>query len=123
MLRRHRATARFVPAEDDVRAHTLRLLRPRPLVCGVAFSLAVTTAAAFVLVALVDDLSSASLQVGDALVALALSTLAGIVSLVPGGWGVADGSLSGLLRPSVLVRAWRSRSRSSTVSSIASSAP
>jgi glycosyltransferase 2 family protein len=80
-----------------VRAHTLRLLRPRPLVCGVAFSLAVTAASAFVLVALVDDLSSASLQVGDALVALALSTLAGLVSLVPGGWGVADGSLSGLL--------------------------
>lgn len=97
MLRRHRATARFVPVEDDVRAHTLRLLRPRPLVCGVAFSLAVTAASAFVLVALVDDLSSASLQMGDALVALALSTLAGLVSLVPGGWGVADGSLSGLL--------------------------
>jgi uncharacterized protein (TIRG00374 family) len=97
LLRRHRMTARFAPVEDDVRAQTLRLLRPRPLVCGTAFSFAVTLASAFVLMALVDDLSSTSLQVGDALVALALSTLVGLVSLVPGGWGVADGSLSGLL--------------------------
>jgi uncharacterized protein (TIRG00374 family) len=97
LLRRYRATARFAPVEDDVRAQTLRLLRPRPLACGVVLSFAVTLASAFILVALVDDLSSTSLQVGDGLVALALSTLAGLVSLVPGGWGVADGSLSGLL--------------------------
>lgn len=97
MLRRHRATARFVPVEDDVRAHTLRLLRPRPLLCGVALSLVVTAASGFILFTLVDDLSRAMLGWSDAIVANALSTLAGIVSFVPGGWGVADGSLSGLL--------------------------
>jgi uncharacterized membrane protein YbhN (UPF0104 family) len=97
MLRRHRATARFVPVEDDVRAHTLRLLRPRPFLCGIAFSLVVTAASGFVLFALVDDLSRAMLGWSDAIVANALSTLAGLVSLVPGGLGVTDGSLGGLL--------------------------
>jgi uncharacterized membrane protein YbhN (UPF0104 family) len=97
MLQRHRMTARFVSAEDDVRAQTLRLLRPRPLLCGVGLSMLVTAASAFVLVALVDDLSRWTLGFGDSLVAYALSTLAGIVTLVPGGWGVTDGSLGGLL--------------------------
>lgn len=97
MLRRHRMTARFVPVEDDVRAQTLRLLRPRPLLCGIVLSLVVTAVSATVLFLLVDDLSRATLGWGDALVAHALSTLAGLVCLVPGGWGVADGSLSGLL--------------------------
>jgi len=97
MLQRHRMTARFVSAEDDVRAQTLRLLRPRPLLCGVALSLIVTAASAFVLLTLVDDLSRWTLGFGDAIVAQALSTLAGIVTPVPGGWGVTDGSLGGLL--------------------------
>lgn len=97
MLRRRRATARFAPVEDDVRARMLRLLRPRVLLGGVALSLAVTASAATILFLLVNDLSGASLGWGDALVGHALSTLAGLVSLVPGGWGVADGSLSGLM--------------------------
>lgn len=97
MLRRHRATARFVPVEDDLRAQTLRLLRPRPFLCGVGLSLVVAAASCSILFLLVNDLSRATLGWGDALVAHALSTLAGLVSLVPGGWGVADGSLSGLL--------------------------
>lgn len=96
-LRRSRTTARFVPVEDDLRAQMLRLLRPRPLLSGIALAFAVTAASATVLFLLVDDLSRASIGWGDALVAHALSTLAGTVSLVPGGWGVADGSLSGLL--------------------------
>jgi uncharacterized membrane protein YbhN (UPF0104 family) len=57
----------------------------------------VTSASAAILCLLVDDLSRASLGWSDGVVAHALSTLAGLVSLVPGGWGVADGSLSGLL--------------------------
>lgn len=97
LLQHHRATARFVSAEDDVRARTLRLLRPRPLLSGVVLSLAVTAVSAIVLLTLVDDLSRWSLGFGDAIVAQALSTLAGIVTLVPGGWGVTDGSLGGLL--------------------------
>ncbi len=46
---------------------------------------------------LVGDLTRQTLSVSDALVANALSTLAGTISLIPGGWGVTDGSLSGLL--------------------------
>lgn len=97
MLARHRMTARFVSAEDDVRVQVRRLLRPLPLLCGVALSFVVSAASAFVLLTLVDDLSRWTLGFGDAIVAYALSTLAGIVTLVPGGWGVTDGSLGGLL--------------------------
>jgi uncharacterized protein (TIRG00374 family) len=97
MLQRHRRTARFVPVEADVRAQAIRLFRPRALLCGVALSLAATAMSAVVLLTLVDDLSRASLGWADALVANALSTLVGIISFVPGGWGAADGSLGGLL--------------------------
>lgn len=97
MLRRYRATASFVPVEDDVRAHTLRLLRPRPILCGVVLSLFITAASGFVLFMFANDLSTATLGWSDAIVANALSSLAGLISLVPSGLGVADGSLSGLL--------------------------
>ena len=97
MLQRHRATARFVPVEADVRAQAIRLFRPRALLCGIILSLAATAMSAVILLTLVNDLSRATLGWADALVANALSTLVGIISLVPGGWGVADGSLGGLL--------------------------
>jgi uncharacterized protein (TIRG00374 family) len=97
MLQRHRATARFVPVEADVRAQAIRLFRPRALLCGITLSIAATAMSAVILLTLVNDLSRATLGWADALVANALSTLVGIISLVPGGWGTADGSLGGLL--------------------------
>ena len=91
-------TLPFAPIEADLHAHTLRLFRPWVLLWGTLFSGAVSLAAAVVLLTLVGDLSRSSLGMNDALVAHALSTLAGTISLVPGGWGVTDGSLGGLLK-------------------------
>lgn len=97
VLSRWSFTRRFMPKEEDFREHAVVLMRARTLLIGGSFSFSVTLIAAIILMTIVNALTARGLAPGEALYAHSLSTVARIVIPVPGGYGVSDGSLAGLL--------------------------
>jgi uncharacterized membrane protein YbhN (UPF0104 family) len=96
-LERWRITRRFLPEEEDFRTHSAILMHTRVMVTGAAFSIATTLISTGVLLTLVNALTERGVSPGEALYAHSLSTVARMVVPVPGGFGVSDGSLAGLL--------------------------
>ena len=97
LLGRFRLTRRFLPQEEDFWAHAMVLMTPRTLLTGAVYSVVITGISALVLLTLTGALTDRGLRPGEALYAHGLSTVARLIVPVPGGFGVSDGSLTGLL--------------------------
>jgi putative heme transporter len=94
---RFRLTSRFMPQGEDFRDHTVVLMRARVLGGGTLFSIGTTILSSSILLVLAVSLTERGLQPFEALYAHSFSTVARVLVPVPGGYGVSDGSLAGLL--------------------------
>jgi glycosyltransferase 2 family protein len=92
-LSRWSRTAKLVRSEADFHRAARRVMRPRPLAAGVCYSTGCTFLSAMMLYTLTRGFGSTTLSFPEALVAHSLSMLTAMASFVPGGFGVADGSL------------------------------
>jgi putative heme transporter len=93
----YRLTARFAAQEEDFRHHTIVLMRPKVLAGGALFSVAATILSTGILMVITNSLTERGVSTGEALYAHSFSTVARVLIPVPGGYGVSDGSLAGLL--------------------------
>jgi uncharacterized membrane protein YbhN (UPF0104 family) len=94
-LARFPKTQKLVRSEADFHRAARRVMRPKPLAAGALFSICCTFLSAMMLYVLTRGFGSRALAVPEALVTHALSTLTAQISFVPGGFGVADGSIAG----------------------------
>jgi uncharacterized protein (TIRG00374 family) len=96
-LARWPRTQKLVRSEADFHRAARRLMRPRPLAIGVCYSTICTFLSAMILYTVTRGLGSTALSLPEALVTHSLSTLTAMVSFVPCGFGVADGSTAAWL--------------------------
>jgi putative heme transporter len=96
-MSRYRLTQRFSLQEEDFRHHTMVLMRPRVLAGGALFSIAATILSTGILMVITNSLTERGVNAGEALYVHSFSTVARVLVPVPGGYGVSDGSLAGLL--------------------------
>lgn len=94
---RYRLTRRFLPTGEDFREHLVVLMRPRVLSTGTLYSFGATILSTAILLVLALSLTERGLNPYEALYAHSFSTVARVLIPVPGGYGVSDGSLTGLL--------------------------
>jgi uncharacterized protein (TIRG00374 family) len=94
-LARFPKTQKLVRSEADFHRSARRVMHFRPLATGILYSICCTCLSATMLYVLTRGFGSRVLDLPEALVTHALSTLAGQISFVPGGFGVADGSIAG----------------------------
>ncbi|CAN5814864.1 hypothetical protein BH23CHL2_BH23CHL2_34700 [soil metagenome] len=100
-LSRFRFTRSWLPKERDVQARVQALLRPRVLLGGIAFSVGATILSAAFLLVLVNALTIFSkISLEEAIWVHTVSETAGIAIPIPGGFGVTDSSIAGLLNQS-----------------------
>lgn len=97
VLDHSRFTRRWLPQERDVQMRVQALVRPRVLLGGIAFSFGATVLSAAFLYALVTSLTFRGITPGEALWIHSVSETAGIAIPVPGGIGVIDSSITGML--------------------------
>ena len=97
LLNRSRFTRRWLPQERDVQMRVQALMRPRVLLGGIAFSFGATVLSAAFLMTLVVALTFRGISAGEALWIHSVSETAGVAIPVPGGYGVTDSSITGLL--------------------------
>jgi putative heme transporter len=96
-LGRFRLTQRVVPQSDDFRDYIVVLMKFRTLTLGSLYSIAATILSTAILLVLALSLTERGLHPFEALYAHSFSTVARVLVPVPGGYGVSDGSLTGLL--------------------------
>lgn len=96
-LGRYRLTTRFMPQSEDFREYLVVLMRARVLSGGTGYSLGTTVLSTAILLVLGISLTERGLHPFEALYAHSFSTVARVLVPVPGGYGVSDGSLTGLL--------------------------
>jgi hypothetical protein len=94
---RFASARRFLPQADDLRKHAVVLMRVRAIGGGSMFSLLATVLSTAILTVLAVSLTERGLHPFEALYAHSFSTVARVLIPVPGGYGVSDGSLTGLL--------------------------
>jgi putative heme transporter len=96
-LARYRLTRRVVPQGDDFRDYIVVLMQFRILLGGAVYSIGATILSTAILLVLAVSLTERGLHPFEALYAHSFSTVARVLVPVPGGYGVSDGSLTGLL--------------------------
>ena len=96
-LGKFRLTRRVVPQSDDFRDYIVVLMNFRTLVGGSIYSIGATILSTAILLVLALSLTERGLHPFEALYAHSFSTVARVLVPVPGGYGVSDGSLTGLL--------------------------
>jgi putative heme transporter len=94
---RFRLTGRFAPRVDDFRTFTITVMYYRILLGGAVYSIGATILSTAILLVLALSLTERGLHPFESLYAHSFSTIARVVLPVPGGYGVSDGSLAGLL--------------------------
>ncbi len=92
-----RLTRRFVPTEEDFRAHLKRLLRSGVLTGGTLFSIGTTLLSVSILFILVNGLTARGLAFTEGVYVHSFSMLAHFLIPTPGGIGASDASLAGML--------------------------
>ncbi len=97
VLDRSRFTRRWLPQERDVQMRVQALMSPRVLLGGAAFSLGATILSAAFLYGLVSALTFRGISPWEALWIHSVSETAGIAIPIPGGFGVTDSSITGML--------------------------
>jgi putative heme transporter len=96
-LAKYRLTRRVVPQSDDFRDFTVVLMKFRVLAIGAIYSVGATILSTAILLVLALSLTERGLHPFEALYTHSFSTVARVLVPVPGGYGVSDGSLAGLL--------------------------
>ena len=96
-LGKYRLTRRAVPQSDDFRDYVAVLMNYPTLLLGSIYSLGATILSTAILLVLAVSLTERGLHPFESLYAHAFSTVARVLVPVPGGYGVSDGSLTGLL--------------------------
>lgn len=96
-LAKYRLTRRFVPQSDDFRDYIVVLMKYPILLAGSIYSFGATVLSTAILLVLTVSLTERGLHPFEAFYAHAFSTVARVLVPVPGGYGVSDGSLTGLL--------------------------
>jgi len=96
-LARSRFTRGWLPKEQDVQLRVRSLMRPGPVLGGILFSLGATLCSAAFLLVIVDALTIRGLEPLEALWIHSVSETAGIAIPIPGGFGVTDSSIAGML--------------------------
>lgn len=94
---RFRLTRGWLPQEEDVHQRVVTLMRFRVLAGGVLFSVATTLLSAGFLYVLFDALTFRGLTFLEGLFVLSASESAAVAIPVPGGYGVLDSSIVGLM--------------------------
>lgn len=97
ILARWRLTRKYLPKEEEFREHTVVLMNVRTLAFGACYSTGTTVMGASILLLIAGALTERGISPGEALYAHTLSTVARSIVPVPGGIGISDGSLAGLL--------------------------
>jgi hypothetical protein len=96
-LARWRLTRRLLPKEADIHQRVRALMRPSVIARGVGFCIATTTLSTLVLIVLANALTFRGVSPLEALYVLSASENAAIVIPIPGGIGISDSSMAGLL--------------------------
>lgn len=94
---RWRVTRRFLPLEEDFLKHAATLMRSRTLAIGALFSVASTVLSALILLVITAALTDRGMTGGEAIYAHTVSVATRLVVPVPGGYGIGDASLAGML--------------------------
>lgn len=97
LLDRTRITRRWLPKERDIQMRVQALMRPRVLLGGIAFSLGATIMSAWFLYVIVNGLVIHHVTVAESLWIHSVSEAASIAIPIPGGFGVTDSSIAGML--------------------------
>lgn len=97
LLSRTRLTRRWLPKERDIQMSVQALMRPRVLLGGVVFSIAATILSAAFLLLIVNGLVFSDITGEEALWIHSVSEAASIAIPIPGGFGVTDSSIAGML--------------------------
>lgn len=97
LLARFRFTRQLLPKEEDIHARVAALMRAPVVARGVGFSAVTTLLAATMLLVIVDGLTFRGVSPLEALYVHTYSESAAMVIPVPGGYGVSDSSIAGLL--------------------------
>lgn len=97
LLGRWRLTRRFLPEEADFLHHSATLMRGRTLAIAAGLSVTVTILSALILLILTTTLTVRGMTIGEALYVHSLSVATRMVIPVPGGYGVGDAGLAGML--------------------------
>ncbi len=96
-LSRWRLSRRFVPQEEDFWEHTALLMRRNVMVGAVAFSIVSTMLSASILWLIANAMIERNISYGDGVYAHTFSLVARQVIPIPGGIGISDASLAGVL--------------------------
>lgn len=97
VMMRWRLTRRFVPQEADFWEHSAVLMRRRVILGAVGFSIVSTMLSASILWLITNALVERHIAYADGLYAHTFSLVARQIIPVPGGIGISDASLAGVL--------------------------
>ncbi len=97
LLSRTRVTRGWVPKEADIQQRVSALMRAPVISRGVAFSVTTTILATAMFYVLANALTFTGIGARDALFVHAVSESAAMVIPIPGGYGVSDSSMAGLM--------------------------
>lgn len=96
-LSRSRLTSGWIPKEEDIQQRVSALMRAPVILGGVAFSMATTLLAVAMFWALANALTVTGIGFRDAIFVHAVSESAAMVIPIPGGYGISDSSMAGLM--------------------------
>jgi uncharacterized membrane protein YbhN (UPF0104 family) len=97
LLARSRFTRRWLPQEADIQSRVNALMRPGVLARGACFSMTTTLISAVILLVVVRGLTFSGISWRNAVYVHSFSENAAIVIPIPGGIGISDSSIAGLL--------------------------
>jgi len=97
VARRWRITRRFLPDQEGFLTRSAALMRPKTLLITTCFSIVSTAMAALTLLIIVRTLTVRGMSIDESIYTHSLSILTRMAVPIPGGYGVSDISLTGML--------------------------
>ncbi|HMM42241.1 MAG TPA: lysylphosphatidylglycerol synthase transmembrane domain-containing protein [Thermomicrobiales bacterium] len=97
LLSRSRLTRGWIPKEEDIQQRVSALMRASVIARGVGFCVTTTLLAVAMFYVLANALTFTGISLRDALFVHAVSESAAMVIPIPGGYGVSDSSMAGLM--------------------------
>lgn len=97
VARRWKITRRFLPDQEGFLTRSAALMRPKTLLTTTCFSIASTAMAAVMLLIIVRTLTVRGMSFDESIYTHSVSILTRMAVPIPGGYGVSDISLTGML--------------------------
>ncbi len=97
LLSRSRLTRGWIPKEADIQQRVSTLMRPSVIARGVAFCVTTTLLAVAMFYVLANALTFTGIGAREALFVHSVSESAAMVIPIPGGYGISDSSMAGLM--------------------------